>query len=718
MNPVRYRLIQTIVYFLPSIRNPLNISLLIAETIHSPHIFPLPQSDLAKPIDISLISYMIDGFEASSTRKASITDPTIYPKKWTDEVYKAFEHLRPDHKWRAIPFMAGLLRAIYFQHQKFETSAQSYGTGFGARNQDTYILSKPHMTKCLQAGFVEMVNDTMQIYGTSRQELVPGRPANLQVTIAIFALATTLPFLQQQAVDLLDHQSLALHTAHFIYQSPQCLNGARYLAAGTEPAQLMSILNKSPAFGKLNLLSALLQTSVPATAEVSIEPVLETLDILLGFSRSVAEEADRAAASGIQFGPEIWNYLKFSLFSVASVLQGYINTVLLCTKRHTFDTYAVPISIKIIEILHNLFFIVAQISLAGFPAFDVVYYAAMDILLNPQFKHVDISLFIKDMLRPILSMTSHERNVLISQSLVFRGKIIFLLNITEMVVPFLPASSASKQFPLTLVEDVVPLVDLFLLPLPSTPETTNLTLTYLQPILESAHSVMLTIISTPGQVAQRSNGSENPFVFPSFFKLKQNFQTNPAESEAIDLQQLSNTIVLSYFDKVNSLFPSILSASQFSLAITTLVRSLCPPSPLSGLNPGGATYILDALLDHSDSLQPGMPLSPISNTTSLTNQSAEDKHGAAGSLPPTVRSVILAAAIHALPFLDISLFQTYLTRVWTKIGQTRQKAAVFGQPVLAEQRFLEKEMFDMISQELEQRKATLGIRWWYQKPSL
>lgn len=718
---------------------------MLVEAIHSPHIFPASNQDVEPPVDISLISFIIDGFEATSMRKSSITDPTVLPKEWTTEVYRAFEHLKPEHKWRAIPFMAGLLRAIYFQEETFRGNSSNNGTGLGSRSNGMLSLSDKYLTERLQRGFVDMINDTMMFYGNREQLPSPGAPLNSKASIAIFSLATVLPFLEPSATSHLYANSLVINTAYFIYLSPQCLDGGKYLR-GDKISSLSAVLTTSPTFTKLNLLSNILQTCIQVSNELSIENLMEALNIIYRFSESIAFETNNATPPNLEFPPEAWQYLKLSLFSISAALQGYISLILLSPERHIFTKYAIPVSANIIQILSNLFFIVAQISLSGFPTFDTVYYTSMDILLNPQFNRIKISEIIKEMCVPILAMGEMQRNVAISKSLVLRGKIIFLLNITEMVVPFLTAGSPSinsqtHNLPLSLVDDVLPLANAFLLPLKSTPDTPNLTLTYIQPILESAHSVMLAIISTPGEVAERSNGTENPFVLPSFMRLT-NFTGAGASNktsralETAKLSELSREIVLSYFDKVNSLFPSILSYKQFLFAITTLVRSLSPPSPLFSMVPEGAQYILDALLEHSDNIEPGTPLSSISGTQRLTNYDATTAAGASvgadsksfdGSsdmqTPPTVRSVVLAAVIHSLPYLELDAFQKYLSVVWQKVGQTRKMRIagsnlLVNQKMYEEQQFLEVQVFDMISQELEQQKATVGIRWYYERPSL
>lgn len=730
-------MIPSAVYYLPTIKNPLNVSLLAVELIHSPHIFPTPGSENPKPVDVPLISLIIDGFEASATRKSAVTDPTLSPKDWTSAIYRAFENLKPEHQWRAIAPLAGLIRSIHFQEEKFKNSEPHYGTGFGARNNKNYILADKTLSQSLNSAFIKMINNTLSVYGGSGALPQPGYPSNLQMSIAIFSLAVTLPFLNEKIANEVNYSDLVLPACHFIYQSPQGLDGGRSLRllVQSEGNELGASLGRSPVLTKLNLLSGLLQKAIEETGRKTMIPVIHTLSIIYSFSESLANEWDDVTtlvpADKLRGNTSAWNFLKLSLFSVAAVFQGYTSLLLLGTQRHIFSKFAVIITSKIILTFSNLYFIVAQISLAGFPAFDAVYYSSLDILLHPRFECRVICDIIQDMAYPISSLNEMERNVKISQSLVFRGKIIFLLNITEAVVPFLPASSSTaanpKDLPINLYDDIIPLTDQFLTLPPTSPETPNLTITYFLPILESAHSVMLSIIATPGQIAQRLNGTENPFVLPSFLRFRGYAEEGftPETPEPVTLSQLSNAIIPNYFDKVMSLFPAILSFNQFSLAITTLIKSLCPPSPLYALNPTGADYILNALIEQSDNTRSGISLPMQSGTHSVPDPTKDgpdlSKSSVAppsGKAPPTVRSVLLSSVIHSLPNLDITNLKKYLVTVWKKIDDTQKKNDVINRMIYEEQRFLEIEMFNMISNELEQQKATVGIRWWYQRSSL
>lgn len=171
-------------------------------------------------------------------------------------------------------------------------------------------------------------------------------------------------------------------------------------------------------------------------------------------------------------------------------------------------------------------------------------------------------------------------------------------------------------------------------------------------VLESAHSVMLAYLSS---------------------------KTRPPH------------IIRNYLEIVLSLFPGLLVSTQFTLAIATIVRAVSQ-------DPALLNEFLGMLFLKSKAALPGIPLKAQKNDNSDEN-----------NRPPTVRAVFINCLIHALPFLEISDFERWLN---TTAGLFRGGPA-YSNLVVAEQQFLECQLWNMLSGELGQTLADVGIRWWY-----
>lgn len=710
-------------YYIPTIKNPLNLSIITRELIHSPHVFPFPDSSSSDSVDLFVVSFLVEGFEAAATRKASITDPTVTPQDWTNNIYKAVGNLKPEHQWRALPPLAGLIKAIYYQKLRLETQSQQKGRN----RRDVGILADTSLVHDIQKSFISIINKTFEIYGNIFDSQFFEN--ELQIPVVIYTLSVTLQFLSNSLKKKINYTLVLPYSVSFVYFSQKGLYGGKLLRTLTDKNnQSIAIsLDRNPVFTKLSSLSILIQTAVQEINSANAFVACKALDVIYQFSHSLADEwqnsVSKQADNIFQADSTSWEFLKVCLFSVSLALEGYTKWILASVNKTEYYKNSINISSTIVQIFSNMYFIVAQISLTGFPTFDFVYFSAIDILLDPQFHYQEFSNIISRISVPILSMSNQQRNKMISNNLVYRGKVIYLLNLCEVLTPFLPTTTfPNKQVPLiTLAGDIIPLTKKFLYPPPVSPDTPNLTLTYFQPILESAHSVMLAVITTPSQVYERINGNEITGILPTFLSFSK-YESDDANT-LTSLPQLVQKIIPEYFKTVNDLFVGVLSFHQFTLAITTLVKAVSPPSPIFSLDPQRAGWMIDFLIERSDEVGAGISLPTELGALRLheTGDKADTNQKSISSglqAPPTIRAVILGSVIHALPYLDAQVLEKYLSLIWKRIDQTTKFSSIYSSSITQEQNYLEIDMFNMISRELDQQKATVGIKWWYQKSML
>lgn len=715
-NPTKsLRLIQTVIYYIPTIRNPYNLSIITTELIHSPHILPRPSASPSEPVNLRVISFIIDGFDAAASRKASITDPTVSPQDWVTEIFNSLKNLKPEHQWRALGPIAGLLKAIYYQQQRQAQQLHNHSND----SHDMGVLANSSLLCELEEGFVSMINNTLRIYGDMAK--LHNLENRLQIPLSIFTCAVTLPYLSDAAKKKIDYQNILSFAVSFVYFSPHVLDSGKPLRTllNRDSNSLAVSLKENPALVKLGAVSILIQKAIqqinPGT---SLSLVLDAMAAIHQFTETLSREWDNVTlndhSNDMKSNPIAWNFLKVCLFSVSLALEGCTNWLLLSITRAAFTKHSIQITSTIVRSFSNLYFIVAHISLAGFPTFDFVYYTAIDILLDPQFGYEEVCSIVQDLSRPITSLNEQGRNDLISRSLVSRGRIIYLLNICELLAPFLPAyrSLNNQCLPISLSSDIIPLARIFLRPPNISLDAPSPTLDYFLPVLESAHSVMLSIITTPVQVYKRTNADQRGSAVSFFWKQP---SLNAAQTV---LSQLVNEIVPDYFKIVDSLFVGVLSFHQFTLAITTIIRAISPSSPVFSLDSQRAEWIIEQLIGKCDVVGAGVPLPAETETYDKPSSSTNTSYLHDGAAPPTVRAVILGSVIHSLPFLDIQVLEKYLNLLQENIDQTTKSSKISIPSILEEKRYLEVEMFNMISKELDQQKAGVGIRWWYQKSSL
>lgn len=561
----------------------------------------------------------MQGFKAAAERKAQITDPTVKPEEWIKSILLAVERLAATEQWRAIPVLSGILQA-----RSIEMSSR--------------------LNYEIQKTLVQFMNNSLN-----------ENDENLVV------LAVTLDSLSSDIKDDIKHEAVLTRLIPFLYDSRQVLDAQKIfkiLRSGKGSVKEYLSVNKNYMY--LNTLSLLSQFVVERVENKEL--VKASLMHITSYCRLASDGYQKLAKD---IGPdqaeahnELWGFLKFSLFSVSLSLQGYTGWLLHGNKSH-FDANAVSIATSILVAFQDLYFIVAQISLTGFPTFDFVYYTSLDILLDPRFNLQGVT--------PFLNQSSSSDIVLKKDDLVGRGKLIFLLNMFEQFVPLLEFDSITTH--------VLPLTTKYL---SGQDPSSGMTISYYQPVLESAHSVFLALVSAPSQAFEQNNGSRDDNVI-----------SDDSATSKKEQHYLENEIP-QYFHCVLDLFPGLLSPHQFTLALSTLIRAYSPPSPLYRVNPSRSEWLLEEIYSKSKS---------ASNSPLPAEYGTKEEHPA-----PTYRAVIISALIHCLPFLHLSLLEPWLNRTQGLIdGITNE----------TEKKYLEDDLFKMLSEELEQYKSTVGIRWWF-----
>lgn len=687
------QLVQSSIYLLPTLKNPLNISLLTTEIIFSPTLFP----DIANQnVDLDLAVMLMEGFKAAADRKALITDPTVSPLDWILSIYKSVENLAPAEQWRALPVLGGIILAI-------TKSSPETGKNIGGS-----LALSGYKVKMVEQLFVDFIHNTVHAHHKSK-------PQAGQLAAAVVILSVVLPHLGDGYKKQLGAHLILPAAVELVYTSEKGLDLPkvfRSLIIDSKSTSLNDKLNKNPVFRHLNSLSLLIQFLIHNSHPIQeVEVVFEALKHIVQFSELLASEYQNLAAvigaDAAETNNGLWRFIKFSLFSLSVSFQGYTSWLLLHINRKLFQKYAVPAATSIIKAFSNVYFVVAQISLSGFPTFDFVYYSCLDILLDPAFAQVGISEVVAELSVPFLK-SKKDSLAYIESDLVNRGRLIYLLNLDEHLVPLLPFSeevSSKKKTP-TISNSVLPLVTQLLTP----PESeSNITITYFQPVLESAHSVFLAIVSTPSQILERNNGSRDGDV-------SSDIQDKSAETSSTNTQKYLDHKIPEYLQTVLSLFPGVLSPNQFTLAITTVVRACSPPSPLYRVNMNRSEWILNQIHDKAQNdIQPGVPLpaelgTHAQNLNDNGQSNSDDKN-----IPvPTTRAVVISSLIHSLPYVHITLLETWLNKVVKLIQRPDNfDKTKIGPAYKLEQEYLETDLFQMISEELEQYKSTIGIKWWY-----
>lgn len=342
--------------------------------------------------------------------------------------------------------------------------------------------------------------------------------------------------------------------------------------------------------------------------------------------------------------PVVWQILKTVLFTTTMILQELMSKVIestfLCDNHRAcsfpLKCTAQPINLgadgpvisrKILHICRGFYFITARIGPGAFSSYNFVYLTAVDLLSVYQ---VHAESFTQDL--------ASAQPGTIPPALPDRLLDLFYLNTLEHLLPMLPR-------PL-LESTVLPVAAPYLTLSPPTPA--------LRPLFEAAHALLLSVISAPPHA------------------------------------ELAADIVPFYVDAVFASFPSALSARQFRLAFSTLVRASSPPSRISETAP----MLVDALLEVAAERARATP------DAAVTTLPKDIDEGAVGL---GEQEVCLLALIDSLPFLDIPVMVRWL-------DPAADLLLVVKDPARRE-RVVER-FWDVLAGELDVARAEYAVRWW------
>lgn len=312
-------------YYLPLLRNDLNVPLLITELISSRQILEDPVA--GTPLNIGVASYLSEGLAAAIKRKKEITNPTIPFDEWSDHAFRAADTVskQPTDAWRAI-----VLYTAFIQSK---------------------TLSGRRLKRCEQA-FVRLVNTSMHLDNLG-----------LVSPIIVLMLAKAQWSLSPEAIDHIDHGQALTRTLDLVYLSPDGLR-----------RPLLDITNNLVVVQHWSGLSHVVRFTVARCQ--TFNETDDALNKIESFVNAVVRSWRQLPVEYSQT-ESMWTILKQLLFGVSLQLEGF-GELLLHTQALAPPYYAA----KILRILSPASFIVARIGAGGFDSYNFTYKICVDTLLE------------------------------------------------------------------------------------------------------------------------------------------------------------------------------------------------------------------------------------------------------------------------------------------------------------------------------------------------
>ncbi|ODQ66700.1 hypothetical protein NADFUDRAFT_50611 [Nadsonia fulvescens var. elongata DSM 6958] len=652
--------LQGLVHYLTKIKNPLNVSLVLSEFLNSPAIFK-PISNLigytTYDIDHKTTLLIIDAFRVSTTRKSVITDPTIDLDTYLNQIITTCQS---QNSPRCLPVLCGVLLAL------------SSGS----------VNPSPKHSIIIEELITHIINDTIaNVWSMSSYEISPNRTC-LESTV--LSLSQVFVVLGDKAKSSLNHSRLVSLMVPFIF-----LSGSRYLEETAVTAE------SQPVFQNLSNHSLIIQYCLRKIGLDDWNILDETLNQIYSFGTDISA---KVCESQIILNEVNWKRLKSILFSIIIVLNPY-SEYFLHNINPRYEAWFLGFSSKIMRILYEVSFIVDKVGAGGFSVYQFIYSSCLDILLNPKLigaqrdfcQELGYSLSGQINFSQVIFFAYEDQMV---ERLVEYSKILFVLNYFEHLVKYCTVDFKDNI--------ILPICRLFLIP----PSHFNSEINYdkslsskLKPIIESSHSVILSMISS------------------SVFDLQNN--------------KLLSSFIPEYLNIIHEkrLFPDVFSYNQYLLIVDTLVKTCSIENDaFFYFNPKLYLYILDKIEGRLKSIAPGEPLlrrAILSGNESNGQGEVVSDHM---NPPPTIRSAVLLSLINAASYVEPIGLIDYLDKLWYYINLYSFDSKVSpsvglkfsSNEKLPDSRILTEEkgylvdcMWKMISGELDQQRASMAIDWWY-----
>ncbi|KAF2751143.1 hypothetical protein M011DRAFT_394980 [Sporormia fimetaria CBS 119925] len=332
--------------------------------------------------------------------------------------------------------------------------------------------------------------------------------------------------------------------------------------------------------------------------------------------------------------PVLWRLLKAALFSTTIILRGVFSRAI-GDSTLAADSVAPVLASQALHTLRHLYFITSRLGPASFSQHTFVYLTAIDIL-SAYPSHADR--FLKSIAPQQLGhIPSHPLDRILD---------LYFLNTAEHFALVLSPATNEEL----LVASAVPYL--------ASGANHNML-----PIFEAAHSVVLSVLSTP-------------------------------QSAHITAKHLPF-----YIDALFSVFPHNLSPRQFRLAFKTLMRVTAPPSVLSASHPDLPATLLE-LVFHRALHAPTIALPPDETTLALQGSDAPP--------PPLSEQAVLALTLlDSLPFLSIPLLEEWLPLCADLVNAIDDD--VMRDAVKA--RFWEV----LVNSEMDPERSGIAVAWWTTK---
>lgn len=673
-------------HYLPFVKVEHNLRLVVASFLNNPTCFRVGGAPFEQSYQI------IEAFKAITDKKLSISQPTLSIKSWYTIVLHELKNFvkfdRLNNSWKVLPIISGLLLSNELRDELYTRyNVLQYKWFF--RDWDKQMMEL----------YSDCLNHTLSSF-------------NSDDIINLSLLSLSITYKKEDSLKLyasqVSNSFIVNRLIHLIFSNnPFSLQS--YESFFYNPDSVKTTMSR-PVVRHLNRLSYLLGAyfqELPINDE-SFELVMSNLTKIKIFNASLAELTHSSMFShndsviqDSELHKQFWFFMKNLFFAESIIMQGLLTRFLNYSKFTIFKFFEKSqteveyrrICLKIIECFYHVNHILLEIGQGGFDAYNFIYYLCLEVILASKVLTIEFEKLCMFFIGyPNVNLNAD----ILNNNSISRGRVLFVLGLWEN---YLQKNKSNNTY---IVNNIFPVC----FDLANDSRIKN------RDIIEGCHSVLL-----------------------SCFSDKHN-NTNVKES-------------INYVNLIISQFPSVLSATQLSIAIETLGKKILS-SPIkyeNNIYTNSVEEFLDFIYFKCFNVQGGIPINgksshilssaqPIAEVgAESTLRSLENDHNVdiidsnkgkkpkdnikldilpdegkkeynseIRLTPETSREAMILSFINLIPYLPLNIFVKWLDKIFFLIDSSS----------LSEKEYLVNMLWKVLSENLDLNRCEIAYRWWYQ----
>ncbi|KAI5955437.1 hypothetical protein CANMA_004617 [Candida margitis] len=683
--------------YVPYIKHERNLGLVIASFLNTPVCF----GPNTPPFEENYL--IIEVFKLITDKKLEVSQPTLSIKDFYTVIRKELENFvwyNPSaNSWKVLPIICGMMLSNSLRNELYvEANYFQYNWFFDEWDEKMKKL----FVHCLEYSLSSSHSEEIVFLSVTSLALVYQKGESVKKYTKRIGDA----FMVEVLMDII-----------FLSNKVSTLSYQQYFRLNPQGPNIENEANKQilqkPVIKHLNKFSFLLAayfTSLKYNND-NEDLILANLTRIADFNKMVnhmsASSVFNTFASAKESNPlfqSFWYFMKNLLFSEVIIFQGIFTRFLTGNQSNFiwFNNRDLDImqrayrqvALNTIPSLYYLNFILLSIGQGGFDNYNFVYYLGVELALSTghHLEQLELRLF----------SDYNEINLypdVLDHNYIMQSKVLFVLGLWENYLQQKPIQSepyAKKIY--LLVRDLA-----------------NDSKYSSDDLIEASHSVLL-------------------FYF--------------ANSKNVDLIDC-----IEYVNLLISQFPNRLSATQLCIAIETIGKKILSnpqPYPENSIYISSADEFFHFLADKCAPIKPGFPIKatiPSDNPSFASAQpiSEIEAHATLNTLeqdkrmendiihenkakkpkdkvvrdllprfkkeykfenrlaPETVREASVLALINLVPYFPLSVFITWLERIWDLIVKSN----------VSEANYLTGMLWKVLSDSLDLNRVELAMRWWY-----